>query len=109
MTWRSLICFSFAVSAAAGPARGAALSGTVVLKDSRVEAVNKRKDFSGVVVSARPVTDAAPVPARGHATMEQKGKMFIPHVLPVEAGTVVDFPNLDPIFHSAFSSYSGQI
>jgi len=41
--------------------------------------------------------------------MEQKGKMFTPHVLPIMAGTTVDFPNFDPIFHSAFSSYSGQI
>src|SRR6202044_1888521 len=39
----------------------------------------------------------------------QKGKMFMPHILPVMAGTTVDFPNLDPIFHNAFSSYSGQI
>jgi hypothetical protein len=41
--------------------------------------------------------------------MLQKGKMFTPHILPVPAGTTVDFPNSDPIFHNAFSSYSGQI
>ena len=35
--------------------------------------------------------------------------MFTPHVLPVMAGTTVDFPNSDPIFHNAFSSYNGQI
>ena len=28
---------------------------------------------------------------------------------PITAGTSVDFPNDDPIFHNAFSSYSGQI
>jgi hypothetical protein len=33
----------------------------------------------------------------------------MPHILPIVAGTTVDFPNFDPIFHSAFSSYSGQI
>lgn len=110
MIWRSLICFSLAACGAAG----AVLSGTVVLSDSRVDAVNRQKDFSGVVVSARPV-NAGPVTAEswarspGHAAMEQKSKMFTPHVLPVMAGTTVDFPNFDPIFHSAFSSYSGQI
>jgi hypothetical protein len=35
--------------------------------------------------------------------------MFMPHVLPVMTGTTVDFPNSDPIFHNAFSSYNGQI
>src|SRR5205823_3565329 len=25
------------------------------------------------------------------------------------AGTAVEFPNFDPIFHNAFSSYSGQV
>jgi plastocyanin len=111
MTWRSLICFSFST----GFAAAAALSGTVVLSDSRVAAVNKQKDFSGVVISARPVNSPMPVGSPAHAasptrvSMEQKGKMFTPHILPIVAGTTVDFPNFDPIFHSAFSSYSGQI
>jgi plastocyanin len=105
MIWRSLICFSFTASAGFG----AVISGTVVLSDSRIEAVNKQKDFSGVVVSARPVNTPLPSQPPGHATMEQKGKMFTPHVLPIMAGTTVDFPNFDPIFHSAFSSFSGQI
>jgi plastocyanin len=106
MIWRSLICFSLAWSAA-----GATLSGTVVLSDSRVDAVTRQKDFSGVVVSARPVNAGPETPPRtpGHAAMEQKGKTFTPHILPIMAGTTVDFPNFDPIFHSAFSSYSGQI
>ena len=81
-----------------------------MLSDSRVDAVNRQKDFSGVVVSAQPVGRAESrrhLPA--HATMLQKGKMFTPHILPVMAGTTVDFPNFDPIFHNAFSSYNGQI
>jgi plastocyanin len=105
MIWRSLICFSLAVFAS----RGAALSGTVVLRDSRVDAVNRQKDFSGVVVSARPVDGQLPPPPAAHATMLQKRKTFTPHILPVMAGTAIDFPNADPIFHNAFSSYSGQI
>ena len=80
-----------------------------MLRDSRIDAVNKRNDFSGVVVSAQPV-DSQIVPIPGaRATMLQKGKMFTPHILPVRSGTTVDFPNSDPIFHNAFSSYSGQI
>ena len=44
-----------------------------------------------------------------HAQMLQKNKMFRPHILPIEIGTIVDFPNADPIFHNAFSSYDGQL
>jgi len=39
----------------------------------------------------------------------QKDKAFSPHVLAIPVGSFVDFPNLDPIFHNAFSSYSGQL
>jgi hypothetical protein len=41
--------------------------------------------------------------------MVQKNKRFLPHVLAVRSGTLVDFPNQDPIFHNAFSNYSGQV
>jgi len=41
--------------------------------------------------------------------MLQKGKTFTPHVLAITEGTIVDFPNLDPIFHNAFSKYDGQL
>ena len=108
MIWRSLICFNVFLLAALA-ACGATLSGTVVLRDSRVDTVNKQKDYSGVVVSAQPVDGQPSPPPTAHAIMLQKGKMFTPHILPVMAGTTVDFPNSDPIFHNAFSSYSGQI
>ena len=41
--------------------------------------------------------------------MIQKNKTFSPHVLAITMGTIVDFPNYDPIFHNAFSNYDGQI
>jgi plastocyanin len=44
-----------------------------------------------------------------HARMIQKSKRFDPHLLAVEVGTSVDFPNLDPIFHNAFSNFDGQL
>ena len=45
----------------------------------------------------------------GRAQMVQKNKTFTPHVLAISVGTVVDFPNFDPIFHNAFSNYNGQV
>jgi hypothetical protein len=41
--------------------------------------------------------------------MVQKDKTFTPHVLVVPVGTIVAFPNFDPIFHNAFSNYDGQL
>jgi hypothetical protein len=35
--------------------------------------------------------------------MDQRGETFVPHVLAVAAGTVVDFPNNDGTYHSVFS------
>lgn len=93
----------------AGAASAATVSGKIVLRDSRVEDVKKRNNYSGVVVSLEPVARPIASVAERHFRMLQKDKAFTPHVLPIPAGSVVDFPNADPIFHSAFSSYSGQI
>jgi plastocyanin len=47
----------------------------------------------------------APAPPRVvlSATMDQQDKEFIPHVLPVEVGTSVHFPNRDNIRHHVYS------
>ena len=37
------------------------------------------------------------------AVMDQKNRMFIPHVLPVQTGTAVRFPNSDDIRHHVYS------
>lgn len=105
MTSRWLICFSLIVLSL--PA--AEVSGKVVLRDSREGSVRKQQDFSGVVISLV-LKGALPTPAAPkRAKMDQRNKTFIPHLLPIQVGAIVDFPNNDPIFHNAFSSYSGQI
>jgi plastocyanin len=35
--------------------------------------------------------------------VRQLNEMFIPHVLPIIVGTIVQFPNEDPFFHNVFS------
>ncbi len=39
----------------------------------------------------------------GRARMDQRGQQFVPHVLAITAGTVIDFPNNDKTFHNVFS------
>ncbi|HEV7768062.1 MAG TPA: methylamine utilization protein [Thermoanaerobaculia bacterium] len=41
--------------------------------------------------------------AQKSAVMDQKNRMFIPHVLPVQTGTAVRFPNSDDIRHHVYS------
>lgn len=66
-------------------------------------------DFSGVVVWLEPLAGSiTAAPASATARMIQKDKTFTPHVLAIRAGTSVDFPNFDPIFHNAFSNYNGK-
>ncbi|MCI0405428.1 MAG: hypothetical protein L0Z48_01110 [candidate division Zixibacteria bacterium] len=42
-------------------------------------------------------------PPTSRPKVVQINRRFIPEVLPVVAGTTVDFPNFDPFFHNAFS------
>jgi plastocyanin len=37
------------------------------------------------------------------AVLDQRNETFVPHVLAVTAGTLVDFPNSDKTFHNVFS------
>lgn len=113
MIWRSDICFNTLVwlTAAVLPGHLAAgvVTGSTRLVQSSDSAVKKRGDFSGVVVWLTSNQQTVQRTARKHAQMMQKDKRFSPHVLPIQTGTSVDFPNLDPIFHNAFSNYNGQI
>src|SRR5579884_454193 len=76
----------------------------------RVSGINGG-DPTGAVVSLTPVYPAqrdalkeAPV----HATLVQKNKTFLPHVLVIPPGSTVDFPNHDPFFHNVFSLFEGK-
>ena len=104
MTSRWLIFFSVL------PLCAATVTGRVELRDSRDPAVRNRRDYSGVVLSLTALQGApAAHPGAAHFTILQKDKTFSPHVLAIPVGSIVDFPNADPIFHNAFSSYSGQV
>lgn len=113
MTWRWVIFFSLGIGLAqpgpeGTPARAASVGGQAELTNSRDAAVRKHKDYSGVVLWLEPVERAAPPAPPKRVEMLQRDKSFLPHVLAVSVGTTVDFPNLDPIFHNAFSNFSGQ-
>lgn len=41
--------------------------------------------------------------AAQRATMDQQNETFVPHLLAITVGTVVDFPNSDQTYHNVFS------
>lgn len=47
-------------------------------------------------------------PPSAPETIEQRGRTFIPHVLPVLRGTKVVFPNRDVVRHNVFSPSKGN-
>jgi plastocyanin len=112
MIWRWHISFSvraalvFALcDLTAAPA--ATITGQVELTNSRDPAVHKHKDYSGVVLWLEPI-ERVPAAAPKNVKMLQRDKHFIPHVVAIPVGGTVDFPNLDVIYHNAFSNFSGQ-
>ena len=50
----------------------------------------------------------APAASPAKPSMASDQKRFVPHVVAVPTGTTVDFPNLDKIFHNAFSVSPGN-
>ncbi|MBV9038072.1 MAG: hypothetical protein JO182_26530 [Acidobacteriaceae bacterium] len=106
MTWPSLICFNLSVLTLAA----SSITGKVSVISEPSHAAHLH-DCSGIVVWLQPLDDKPAAVARSSSRIRirQKNKTFSPHVLVVPVGTTVEFPNDDPIFHNAFSSYNGQI
>jgi len=89
-------------------AAAGSVTGQVELTNSRDAAVRKHRDYSGVILWLEPVDHPPPPLPPRRAEMRQQGKQFVPHVLAISVGSTVELPNLDPIFHNAFSNFSGQ-
>src|SRR5205809_4802272 len=62
----------------------------------------KGSPVKDAVVYAIPET---PIPV-GHkvATMDQVNRTFVPHILPIQTGTWVEFPNSDDVRHQVYST-----
>jgi plastocyanin len=60
---------------------------------------------AGEAAAAPPRPAASPA---ANLQLVQKNKSFQPHLLVVQAGSVVEFPNHDPFFHNVFSLFEGK-
>jgi plastocyanin len=104
--WRSLRVAVLCGTALISAARPSTITG-------KIEITQRAKTHEGlgdIVVWLKPAAkNLEPPIVPAHVQLLQKNKMFHPHVLPITVGSTVDFPNADPIFHNAFSSFDGQI
>ena len=95
------------LAAICGYARGSGtgtVSGLVQVHKAKVKTLGP-KSFEDVVVYLEPaVPRAFPRPTE-HAVMDQRGLVFIPHVMAVQSGTTVDFLNSDNDRHNVFFLY----
>lgn len=95
------VIFQPAILLAQGLPDGNILKGKIEVytKDGKA-----KEDNSNVVVFLDSVESKEPfLPPAVNPVMHQTGKKFSPEVLPVLAGTTVDFPNDDNVFHNVFS------
>jgi plastocyanin len=88
---------------------------TEVTAQARVRIVgakaSDRHTNEGVVLWLTPI-DALPPRAPNASVnrlqLSQKNKQFVPHLMVVQVGSAVEFPNLDPFFHNVFSLFNGK-
>jgi plastocyanin len=85
------------------PATGS-VAGVIRVEKARVR-TEGAKSFKDVVVCLTPLTPAIYPPPAEHAVMDQRGLVFIPHVMAVQKGTTVDFLNSDHDRHNVYFLY----
>jgi plastocyanin len=78
----------------------------------KTASASNRSDSSNVVIWLTPLAanngSASVPPAHSAPQIAQIDKSFYPHVLVVQAGTGVQFPNRDPFLHNVFSLFDGK-
>ena len=79
----------------------------------KTASTSNRADASNVVVWLSPIgastgTTAATPAAQSAPRIAQIDKSFDPHVLVIQVGTPVQFPNKDPFLHNVFSLFDGK-
>lgn len=83
------------------PARRLATAGAYPGRHVGIQTGRDTSELDNVVVFVSTRTPVASAPQ--HVSIRQTNEEFIPHVVAVTAGSTVDFPNDDLIFHNVFS------
>jgi plastocyanin len=86
---------------------GLCLLSRIAFADVHGQAMVRNKPASDVVIWLE-AHDAPRKSRKKTAVLDQRNMTFVPHVLAVEVGTVVEFPNHDRVFHNVFSIHDGK-
>jgi plastocyanin len=97
----ALLCAASARAGGQEPVPASEPSAELVAKITLVPPPGMKTTPAGTVVWL-PGLDKG-TPAQANATVASKNKRFEPHVVAVRKGGSVAFPNVDPIYHNAFS------
>jgi plastocyanin len=112
--WLGVLCAGAAVMTAGAQQAAVTVQVEIVRRSAGklVTAAAVGSNASNVAVWLTPLDDSAAAisspPGRAVPRLLQRNKAFEPHVLIVQAGTVVQFPNQDPFFHNVFSLFAGK-
>lgn len=102
--WITALCF-IAVANWSG-SRGLAVANTNIFDIHGVAYVGAKPQPNVVVWVDAPATSREIV---SKPVLDQRNFTFYPHVLAVQVGTIVEFPNHDRVFHNVFSFHDGRI
>jgi plastocyanin len=104
-----LIAVVLVVAASSGRHTAGAQNGTVLHGRVRILMPGGASQHAqDAVVWLSGATPQAPEQQSNRPKMASQGKRFLPHVVAIQAGETVDFPNADRIFHNAFSVSPGS-
>jgi plastocyanin len=112
-----LCCSAFQARGQQSPVAGQPVAVQIDVRGQKPEGASGNAQAgdaaSNVAVWLVPVDVAAPDSAAGQkarlrSRLTQRNKNFEPHLLVVEVGTTIDFPNRDPFFHNVFSLFDGK-
>ena len=80
------------------------VAGVIRVEKARIK-TKGAKSYKCVVVYLKPLRPQVVAPPAEHAVMDQRGLVFIPHVMAVQKGTTVDFLNSDHDRHNVYFLY----
>lgn len=103
-----LLLFAVLPAASISRAQSVPVTGRIELTGPRSV---RTADLSGAVVWLTRLGNTTGIQAPHNPRrlqLVQKNKSFLPHVLVVQVGAPVEFPNDDPFFHNVFSLFEGK-
>jgi plastocyanin len=112
--YAGIACLLLGPVSASVRAQDIAVSGQIEISRAAKngQAAAKAESAGNVAVWLTPLENGADTSAHrvtGRiAQLVQKNKKFDPHLLIVEVGSRVEFPNKDPFFHNVFSLFNGK-